>query len=268
MAQIIKEYKDKKIVEYLEKGQRNLIVFYHGLGDLVMFYPLFEYVQKLYPEITFDLGTERGCDFHETFGAVACDANNFEMMEYDYVFVIKYAMSENSGLTKTEYCAINEFGLNITELPTLDLYKFKQEKSPLVAVHLQGTCLPGSTNPSEEVAKQIWQDIKDCGFIPIETHFVHCYNNPVNEKFWFVDAHVRNVRAELWKLIGLLQRCHAFVGVASGPFVLAMSIMPDRMLYLEKMHKLESYTGLDLPRANVMNYNHEVKRWLSNANFS
>jgi len=89
------------------------------------------------------------------------------------------------------------------------------------------------------------------------------FHNPINKKFPFIDLSVRNYRANLANLIGLIQRCWAFVGVASGPFVAAMSVMPERTFYLEKYHKLETYTSLEIARADILKYDKgSVIRWL------
>jgi hypothetical protein len=114
------------------------------------------------------------------------------------------------------------------------------------------------------VAEGIWNDILAAGKVPIECHYEHLFHNPVNERLPFVTNTVRNCHASLHSLFGLLQHSFAFVGVASGPFVVALSAMPTRMMYIEKDHPLETYTHRYLPRINL-NEGYRpghVKEWL------
>lgn len=262
MATAIELYKDKKIVEYLnEKPEKVLIVFYHGLGDLIMFLPLYNQIKDIYPNIEFSLATEKVTAFHEYFRAIPMPTiYDYTKTDYDFVFIIRFAMSEAENITKTELCAINEFGIEPIEYN----YKIKEYcPSPLVGVHFQGTCLPFSTNPTKEVIQQIWQEIEECGYIPIETHFVHYYANPINEKNNIITNNVRGTKPEIWKLIGLIKRCNAFIGVASGPFIVALATIPEKTFYLEGMHKLQSYTKKNIPKANIYDYKGEVKQWLT-----
>ena len=57
---MIENFKEKKLVEYLENGQKVLIRFGHGLGDTLMFMPVFNHLKSLYPNIHFDLYVESG----------------------------------------------------------------------------------------------------------------------------------------------------------------------------------------------------------------
>ncbi len=251
---MIGEYHEKKLVEYLEPGQRVLIRFGHGWGDTLMFMPIFWRLQDLYPQTNFDLYLECGqeCIF-EAFP-------DKEGPDHDYVFHLDFPMAEGSGLTKAQKCCIDELGIEpfseIAPLPKVD--------SPIVSLHFQGTALPNSVNCPEEVARQIWQECLDAGKIPIEAHFRHLFHNPINTRYGFIDRHVRYCNANLNNLIGLIQNSFAFVGIASGPFVTALSIMPTRTFYLERNHAVTDYVKhLDIAAAHVDHYeNGTVKEWL------
>ena len=111
----------------------------------------------------------------------------------------------------------------------------------------------------------IWNEIIQAEKIPMECHFEHIFHNPVNRKYDFINSTVRGSTSKLSNLIGLIQHSFAFIGVASGPFITSLSVMPARTFYLEKHHKLENYTRLVLPKVDVMNYrNGVVKEWLTN----
>ncbi len=231
----ITEYSKKKLVEYLYDGAKVLLLFGHGLGDTVMFYPAFEALKKAYPKVQFSLYIENGQE--EVFGKVAWDES-----QYDLVFSIHYPMSEHlKDKTKSEYCCIQELGID----PALIEREFANLpvcKSPLVAMHFQSTALPDTVNCPPDVADKLWNQVLTAGFVPIEVHYQHVFHNPVNKKFDCVTNTVRGCRATVPNLIGLLQRCRGFIGVASGPLTIALSLYPERVLYLENTHPLTTYT--------------------------
>jgi len=254
---MITEYKQKKLAEHIKPGGKYLIRFGHGLGDTIMFMPAFYRLQKLHPEAQIDIYLE--CGQEEIFDSHP----DKEGKGYDEIFHLDYPMSEGGNGTKTEKCCMDELGISS---PMIDVAYLDEQPSPLVALHFQGTALPNSVSCPPGVAQQIWQEVLDAGKIPIEVHFKHVFHNPVNTRFGFVGRHVRDCRATLPTLIGLLQRCSAFIGVASGPFVAALSIMPGRVMYLERAHRLESYIR-NWPAANRIDVNNSyeagtVTEWL------
>lgn len=253
---LIMKYKDKKLVEYLKPGLKVMIRFGHGLGDTLLFIPVYEKLKRLYPDVHFDLYVEAGQE--QIFKSV----KNKDDPSYDYIFHLDFPMSEGVKTSKPAKCCRDEIGIDpITEVTRLGKYP-----SPLVGVHFHGTALPGSVGCPENIAQQIWKEVKEAGKIPIEAHFQHMWHNPVNIKFPFVESTVRESQANLKNLIGLVQKCSAFIGVASGPFIVALSAMPKRTLFLERSHKLECYTlDKEVQRVDVQNYKPgSVKQWLLN----
>jgi len=250
---MIVDFKEKKVAEYLRPGGKYLIRFGHGLGDTIMFMPAFHKLRELFPGCTIDLYVESGQE--EIFKSVP----DKDAPGYDEVFSLNFPMSEGSSVTKPALCCIEELGID----PITDVVSLPKKKSPLVAVHFHGTALPESVGWPEEIARQVWGEVKDAGKVPIECHFEHMFHNPVNAKYSFVDSTVRGCKADLHNLIGLIQCCGAFIGVASGPFVVALSVMPDRTFYLEKNHKLETYTTKNVAKANMHSYEAgTITRWL------
>ena len=243
---MIENFKDKKLVEYLQDEQKVLVRFGHGLGDTFLWMPTFEKLKKIYPKVSFDLYVESGQE--EIFQSI----KDKDAPGYDLVFSLNFPMSEGSNLTKAQKCCIEEIGI---ESPVEEVYKPQEYESPFVAIHLMGTALPGSVNCPEEIARQIWQEVKDFGKIPIECHFEHCWANPNNKKYGFIDISVRGYQAKVSNLIGLIQHSFATIAVASGPFVVALSVMPKRLLYLEKSHPLKTYTQrADVKKIKISEY--------------
>lgn len=240
----ITDYKNKKLVEYLYDGAKCCLRFGHGLGDTMMFYPVFKKLASLYPNVTFDLYLESGQE--KIFPCV----QNYDESKYDYVFDIHFLMSEATQYAKAELCCLNEIGIE----PIIDLYKFEKTKSPFVAVHFQSTSLPGVVNCDAQVAEKIWNEILSVGLIPIECHFEHMFHNPVNKQLEFVNRHVRDVIPEIKTLVALMQHSFAFVGIASGPFVVAASTFIDRTIYLKKDFDANNYTTEKIIEVDIKNY--------------
>lgn len=250
---MISNYDSKKLVEYLRPGMKVLIRFGHGLGDTIMFLPVYHKLQSLYPDIIFDLYVESGQE--ELWGT--CD--NKDSPDHDLIFHIDFFMSEGSGITKAEWCCIKEIGIE----PVCNLHHIDEYDSPLVAVHFQGTALPDSVNCHPDTARMIWNDIIGAGKIPIEVHYEHCFHNHTNIKYPFITNTIRGCLPRISSLIGLIQRCSHFIGVASGPFVVALATIPDTTLLLEKNHKLSDYVK-NMGRAIPMNMIQSgfVTRWI------
>ena len=272
MAQIIERmYKDddKKLVEYITpETKRILIIFWHGVGDVVMFLWPFQVLKEKYPQIHFDLAFAQGLSqevlYPGAFLVTGDDLKDEKLSKRDYDLVAKVHFPMNEAqqeLTKGEWCCVKELGIE----PVWGHSALPECKSRLVGVHFNITCLPGAANPDEETAKKVWEDILAAGYIPIETHFEHVFHNPVNTKFDFVDCSVRRAQAEVSSLVGLISHLHAFVGVVSGNFHVALATLPeDKVFFLEKDFKLGSFTKKGIERASIQpgEYNGEVKQWL------
>lgn len=250
----IENFKEKKLVEYLKPGQKILIRWGHGLGDTILWLSAYEKLKKQFPEVDFHLYVESGQE--ELWG----DEKDKDSKNYDLVFSLNFPMSEGSDISKIEKCCREEMGI---ESPEQEAIGLPACESPLVACHFQGTALPGSVNCPEEIARQIWQEVKEFGKIPMEVHFEHCWANPVNKRYGFVDVSVRGYQAKISNLIGLVQHSFAFIGVASGPFVVALSVMPERTLFLEKNHLLKTYTKKVIAKIDINNFEPGfTKKWL------
>ncbi len=266
---MIMEYSKKKLIEYLKPGGKYRIDWGCGCGDMIMWYPQYEYLKKIYPDCTFDLYCESG---QEAIWGTVFDRDE---TPYDHVFHLNFPMSEGSDLRKAEKSGLEEIGFTPEQIAVIpELATLPQCPAPggwvdklsaqLIGVHYHGTALPNSVNCPEPVARQIWQEVKQAGYTPIETHLIHLYHNPVNELYPWIDFHVRDTTATLSNLFGLIQRCQAFIGVASGPLVVSLATMPERTMYLERNHPLKTYISDErVGVVNVMEYQSgSVLRWL------
>jgi hypothetical protein len=252
------------LTDYLnESVMRVLVVFIHGVGDLVMFLKSFESLRSRYPTIQFDLGLANWLDQDKIFPAAVLLEPDWRAqvstMSYDLVFYCHFPMEDSSRATttKAELCCEQELGIE----PVSEYPRFEPKK--IIAVHFHSTAVPDLANAREDIAKKIWGEIGETGFVPIEIHFEHIFHNARNSRFDFVDQHVRNWPARLETLMALLGSSAGFVGVASGPFHLALSILgPDRVLLLEKELRGTQLTKAKVATANLKGYRGEVRSWL------
>lgn len=234
---IITEYSRKKLVEYLEPNIKVLIDFPHGLGDDVMFMPLFLKLKELYPAVQLDLKLAAGrADF---FGG------HEPLENYKYIFKITFHETPDKGgnKTKPEFCCIHELGIPFTE--QLDFtWKPEPVSSPFVAVNFM--CNSNSNyNVSYVIAKKIYNNIRDNGLIPIEIYFEHPQYNRNNGKYDFIVASTRGVKPSVEVFVGVLQQCRAFIGVNSGSLCMATAMYPSKVIHLHTRHSFSFYHKKD-----------------------
>ena len=131
---LIQEYSIKKVSDILrfEKPQKVCLIFWHGLGDLIMFIPCLKKLRKLFHDIQIDIALQAGIGQEELIpNALLIKNANRKIDGYDYTFQIHFPMCEGSnGLwTKSEWCCKSELGID----PVFDYPKIKKCKSRLVA---------------------------------------------------------------------------------------------------------------------------------------
>jgi hypothetical protein len=268
MAVITDAKEGKKLVEYLGTGEykKVLLPAWHGIGDLVMFMAPVEYLRKKYPNIQIDVGLAKGLQeevFFKGFTLLEGDwRESLKASDYDLIFACDMPLEDVNNLTRTksEVCCEQELGI-----PPICGHLHIKSK-PIVGVHFQNTSVASVANCSEEIAKKIWDEIIEVGYIPIDTLFKHGFHNPINEKFSFIDNHCRDWPARLETLIALLSKCDFFIGVVSGNWHLALSLLPyHRVALIENKLKVESFTKLPVKNFDMYNYKDgSVKEWLLN----
>jgi len=257
-------------LDILKKG-KVLIPFGHGLGDTIMFLNVFDKLSSLYPDIEFTLALQKGLGFEELepdiIGKnrkviyVSDLSYNKETSYYDIIADIDFPMSESQiKITKAERCCKDELGIELIS----GHKRITCETNRLVGLHLQITCLPDSANVPYDVAKKIWFEIKDAGYIPMEILMEHIYHNPVNKKYDFIDRHLRDIPPKISTLIGIMKSCNKVICCVSGVFHIALSILlPEQICLLEKDFLAPSFTRLPIKRVNIKDYKDgSIKDWL------
>lgn len=267
MPLITEASEGKKLVEYLDTGdfKKVLLPYWHGVGDACMFNAPLTYLRWHYPNIQIDVGLARGLQEEIILdGVILLEGNWKETIQdtdYDLVFSCHMPLEKlnDTTLTKAEVCCIEELGIP----PISGHLRIKTKK--IVGVHFSNTSVSWLANANEEVAYKVWNEIIEAGCIPIDTLFQHAFYNEGSKKFDFVDQHFRNWPARLETLIALLSKCDYFIGVVSGNFHLALSLLPyDKVCLLEKDLKVGHFTKLPVKGIDIKHYQDGmVKSWLT-----
>jgi len=255
----------EKLKSYLDTGKYKKVALFwgHGIGDSIMFQIILDKLKELYSDIEFKMAFPKGLD-EEVIYPDAVFVNSREeaqkLEDFDLVAQINFPLETDPNLTKIELCCREEIGIELIS----GHKKLPEFPSPIVAVHFNLTSLPELANTPEDVAKKIWEEIKSRDAIPIESHFEHCFHNPVNKRYDFVNRHVRDCKAKISNLIGLIQRSQAFIGCVSGNFHVAMSVLPhDKICYLEKDIPVSRFTHENIKSIDVKNYKDgSISEWL------
>ena len=260
---------EEKLAQEIEKtkARKVLIVFWHGLGDLVMFLPVYNALREAFSKVHFCLAVQKGLGFEEIVPWArlidADDLRQLDKFDCDLAAKIHFPVETDPALTKGELCCKLELGIN----PIAGHGRLPQCKSRLIGVHFQNTALPDVFNPSKDIAEKIWNEVLRSGFVPIELAFRHVFHNPKNDKFDFIDCTVRRAVPKISTLLGLMGACAGVICAVSGPLHCAISIMPERTLFLEKRVPINRFTRLSIASIDVNDEKYKdgkVEEWLQN----
>lgn len=230
---------NKKVVDYLKSGQKVLIKFdWHGMGDCVMFLPLYNRLKELYPDVSFNLVCNYGQEYFE-------DKNDDKYdIDFDIVFPEfnnKYFGYNFHGKSKPEICCEYELGIPFTEDIEFTWEPNKVEDSGIIIPkNAIGVAFQVTSNPNksieESVAFYIWDAIKQLGFTPVEIHFSHKLQNERNSMYGFIDRTCRTEKASVNNCIDVINKCKGFIGVNTGTFCMATAMKNGNVLHMYKMH--------------------------------
>lgn len=222
---------NKKVIDYLKPGGKyQLHMGYHGLGDVVMFYPIFRKLQKDYPDCIIDFKGRIG---QEYFDEIKTD-------NYDIVFEIIFPEPNYKDMSKVELCCVKEIGIPFTE--DID-YTWKPNK-PLRNNIIGVNFIVDSNsrrNLNYQKAKKVWEFIKKCGFIPLEVIFYHPCAKYKSEKYDFIDFTTRGIKAKPETTLDILSSCAGFIGVNSGTLVMYSSLFPEKAMHLNTSYDFKYY---------------------------
>lgn len=234
MAFYVDNYKDKRLTEYLEPGDEVLIKFNnHGIGDMIMFQPLYQRMKQLYPEVHFHLlGNTDQQYFYEDPLAQVTKTFYIKFPETTGMFCGKpYSMS------KPEACAVLELGIPFDK--TLEFtWNPEQWDDVDIPDNSIGVVFQVCSNASRSLdyicASAIWEHIRKAGFAPIEVVFKNPNLAARNGKFGFINMSCRGLKANPETMIGVIKKCKGFLGVNTGTFCAATALMHGDVIHLRK----------------------------------
>ena len=219
----------EKVMPFIRKNQDKtfVLLFPHGLGDVIMWYPFFEKLKAMFPNTRIDLELK---EQNKESGYVTFDPN----FDYDYKILIHYWTSDNRyPLTKNQLC--NELEMGMDEPVELFTTHVKRFGSPIVSLGFTSGSSPESYGCPKDIAKRIYDGVLDAGFIPMAIEFKSEPTMVIPRDYsTFIKNSTRECAVKMRSTIGLIQRSHAFIGVTSGPMWVALACLgPDRCMCLD-----------------------------------
>jgi hypothetical protein len=271
MALISSVHHRKKLVELLDgdrNGGRILLIFNHGLGDLINFLPLYDEFKHLYGgKWRIELGgaNERGFQYIiPEYRGMGNDNLRDLYRLYKHIVRLSYpepdSQQKQSGIAKPYICNQMEIGIRD--------YEWKPWKNPnyaplnsdskRIGVHFFGNSNEGIKNPTKEDANQIWDEIKETGYEPFEIHQVHSFTfdkNLWHPSFIKENETLRYKKPNLGIMSQEIQKCKYFIGVDSGPLYLAGSILGfDNCIGIERYLNIAWYCPAVTNRVDIIYY--------------
>lgn len=238
-----------RVTDCIKPGDSVLIRFdRHGMGDCVMFRPLYDRLKKLFPSVIFNLKCNNGQEYFE----------EITEKHYDMCFDIVFPEFNNyslgycfNGMSKPEICCKYELGIEFSR----DLeFTWKPKKiidsgidvpSNTIGLAFQVTSNP-KKSISEDVANLIWNKVKEFGFNPLEVHFSHKLANQQNKMYKFIDNTCRGYSANIDSCVDVINKCKGFIGVNTGTFCMATAMKDGNVLHMYKIyHFCPNYKRFD-----------------------
>ena len=235
MPSVISDFKEKRVTDYIKPGDSVLIEFVHGIGDMIMFQPLYQRLKELYPDVEFHLQGNTDQQYFE-------DEPNRTQVSYHF----KLHFPETTGnfvkngyaMSKPEACAVLELGipwtkdLEFTWDPELWNKDLKIDDNCIGVVFQVNSNASRSLDPITGTI--IWNRVKEHGFRPIEVFFKDVHMRPRNGRFACVDYTCRDFEAIPENMIAVIKQCKGFIGVNTGTFCAATCLLHGHTLHLRK----------------------------------
>ena len=196
----------------------------HGMGDCIMFMPLYNRLKELYPECQFDLICSKGQEYF----------NTVTREDYDLVYPLTFPEFNNryygnTGKSKPEMCCVYELGIPFTEDIEFTWKPGELHCNIEIPENTVGIAFQVTSNPHKSIlyenAKRVWNTVKEAGYTPLEVHFDHILRDPRNTKYNFINNTCRDYEATVENCLGVIKQCRGFIGVNTGTFCAAVSIL-------------------------------------------
>jgi len=259
---------DSTIFEYLnnnspDKTGNICILFNHGLGDYILFLPIFEKLQKVFKDKwNLKIGSlpEKGFKCLHKDSIFVTPPYGSYSDEFDVIFNINYVEPPREKLNddkinKPELCNKLEIGIPYFEwgcykLPMQFTKIFKHNR---IGVHFFGYAWGNDKNADVDVSKKIWDEIIKSSFNPYEIQMIPPNKIGLIEHPSFLNREnsLRFNYPNIRLMIQEISKCDYFIGVDSGPLYLALSILgPDRCIGLQKNREIKK--AFPRPSINIV----------------
>jgi hypothetical protein len=241
MPQVISSYATKRLTQYLSPGLRVLVKFdWHGLGDMIMFQPLYQRMKELYPDVEWHLKGNKDQQYFEETPDAEVD------IEFNITFPeTPILVNKGFRLTKPEACAVLELGipwepsLEFTWNPDHWNTELRIEEN-CIGMVFQCNSDP-SKNPPPGLTQLFWQRVKKHGFTPIEVQFCNPNHNSKNGRCAWVDYSCRDFEPTVENVISVLKQCKGFIGVNTGTFCAATCLKGGHVLHLHTRYHFQEF---------------------------
>ena len=261
-----------KLIEKIKRYKNSLLIFEHGLGDIINFIPVWEeFCKQVGHEIL--LGSSEKRQFYLLHKKII-NVNSLNSVHhfYDFIYKISYPDSSNPSIpiehhneaAKPYLCAYYELGLKpFIWKPWVRKNEWFKKNSKRIGVHLFGHTGMLTKFCPENIAVQIWNEIIEAGYEPFECHMrpkwanEYKYSDRGQDYFDLVNKEnsLRFEKANLKRLIEETGKCKFFIGVDSGPIYLASALLGVNNIIGLTNQKLHShFIPSHISTVSVQNY--------------
>lgn len=256
---IISDFRKKKLVDYL-KGNTNgriLLLFNHGLGDVLNFLPIFRELKERFPNWRIELGLEKG----RNLTIIHKNIYEYDKLRirdihrlFTHIFSIAYKEPFGNLISKPMYCNLKEIGLdNFEWSPYTFNVKLNNENLDRVGIHFEGNTNQKNKSLKLEQSIELWRYLNENDLLPFEIHNPG-FNNNNSMGYSFIPRNqtIRFENPTIEKMIQEISKCKYFIGIDSGVLYLAMSILgPDRCIGIQKNYLIEKYAPININTINI-----------------
>lgn len=262
MMRIVHSCYEEKVCDFLTKYESGkcCILFNHGLGDFILFLPIFEELVKRFEKWDLYIGCTPDRNFkylHPKVRIIDAPYGKYGD-EFDIMCNIQYpdaprnlttieyykklGIEDADTISKPHLCNKMEIGLDSFEWKPYKLNVKGNKVEKKVGVHFFGYSKGKEKNVPMDIAEKLWDSLKMNGFIPFEIQMIPIEHLNVIEQPSFISKEetLRFEFPNLKKMCEEIATCSLFVGVDSGPLYLAMSILgPEKCIGLEGLRKFD-----------------------------
>lgn len=256
---IISDFKKKKVVDYL-KGNTNgriLLIFRHGLGDIINFLPIFKELKSRSPNWRIELGLEK----NRKLSSIHRNIYEYDKLRirdihrlFTHMFSISYREPYGNLISKPMYCNLNEIGLTDFEWSPYELdIELNNKDSDRIGIHFEGNTNQKNKSLKIEQTMELWEYFNEINLSPFEIHNPGFNdNNSMGYSFISRDQTIRFENPTIERMIQEISKCKYFVGIDSGVLYLAMSILgPEKCIGIQKNYIINKYAPIDLNIINI-----------------